>query len=791
MTGLRVLLLSVALGLALGVGSPRSATHASTARALSFATATGVVARSPSKASLLVDTGSGRFLRVKRQGTRVAVADAIGDLNGDGKPDLVTHYNSSEDGEGITVDGVTIYPAYAYVNLSTRKGRFQGPHSVFENDYADVTSAAIGDVTGDGKPDLLLALNDDVYGGSGVAVLHSRGHGKFEHARGRYFLRTGHEPVAVAAVDVNRDGRRDVVTANATGTVSVFLNRGGETFAPRRNYRIGPDASALAVGDLNGDGQPDLAVARSGGGVHAVTVLLHRGRGSFGARHNYETGTRPVSVSIGDLNGDRRPDLVTANSDAATVTVLLGAGGGSFPTRLAYGTGDLPIAAAVGRLDRNASRDLVIPTFNAAPRERVTLLSGTRGLCDVQDVWGLRQAAATRTLALGGCGVGTVSHAASTGFAAGRVISQSPEGGAVQDGGAVDLTVSDGPGPAAIRRAPRYRAAKAYPTPKGGQLVAVADLNGDGSPDVVSGNCGNTVSVLLNRGKGALSARQDYRVHDCPDALSLADLNGDGKPDVVTGSDGGTVSVLLNHGDGTFAARQDYDAGGGPTYGTSYVAVGDLNGDGRPDIATLGSDTGLSVFTNNGDGTFGARHDYGLASQAESVAIADLNGDGKADLVTDDGFQVAVILNRGGGSFEQTQLVRIAATDASEVFVGDLTGDGKPDVVATDGDWNTVDLLLDDGDGRLRPYLDYRAAGDLERAAIGDANGDGTQDIIVAAKSISVLRNRGDGTFTPRSDYATGKRTAHAVAIGDLNGDGKPDLVTANGSTVVVRINTG
>ena len=103
MTGLRVLLLSVALGLALGVGSPRSATHASTARALSFATATGVVARSPSKASVLVDTGSGKFLRVKRQGTRVAVADAIGDLNGDGKPDLVTHYNSSEDGEGITV----------------------------------------------------------------------------------------------------------------------------------------------------------------------------------------------------------------------------------------------------------------------------------------------------------------------------------------------------------------------------------------------------------------------------------------------------------------------------------------------------------------------------------------------------------------------------------------------------------------------------------------------------------------------------------------------------------------
>jgi hypothetical protein len=318
--------------------------------------------------------------------------------------------------------------------------------------------------------------------------------------------------------------------------------------------------------------------------------------------------------------------------------------------------------------------------------------------------------------------------------------------------------------------------------------VAVADLNGDGSPDVVSGNCGNTVSVLLNRGNGALSARHDYRVHDCPDALALADLNGDGKPDVVTGSDGGIVSVLLNHGDGTFAAKQDYEVGDGPIYGTSYVAVGDLNGDGRPDIAAAGSESGLSVFPNNGDGTFGARHDHQLAGDAESVAIADLDGDGKADLMIDDGFNVAVILNRGGGILEQGQLARIPETDASDVFVGDLTGDGKPDVVATDGDYDSLDVLLNDGTGRLRPYVDYAAGTGLERLAIGDVNGDGTQDLATAGKKISILRNRGDGSLLPKRGYAYGKRAPHAVAIGDLKGDGKPDLVTTNGAAVVVRL---
>ena len=780
-------LICVGLALTVGVGSPRSAARRQ--RTLSFASTTGVVT-APGAASVLVDRASGRFFRVKRQSSgkpRIAIADAIGDLNGDGRPDFVTHYNSDEDGEGITIDGVTIYPAYAYVSLSRRKGGFRGTHQVWENDYADVAADAVGDVNGDGRPDLELATVDED-GDSAILVFLNRGRGRLQ--RVKQALRPRGAPVALAAVDANGDGRRDLVSANQNGTVSVLVNLGGGGFAAARSYRVGPDPSALAVADVNGDRRPDLAVSRAGGGVHAVTVLLNRGRGSFGRKRDYATGADPVSVAIGDVNGDGKPDLVTANNVPATASVLLNQGRGSFRAKLDYATGALPIAVAIGKFDANRRRDLVIPTYNGIRREPVTVLVNTPGLCNVQDVWGLRLAAASQTLALGGCGAGIVTHAPSKGFAAGRVIGQSPQVGAVLRSGTVDLTVSDGPGPGRIAAAPSFSAAKSHATPKGGQQVAIADLNGDGAPDVVSGNCGNTVSVLLNGGHGTLTPRQDYRVSDCPDTLTLADLNGDGRPDIVAGTDGGSISVLLNHGDGTFAARHDYDAGDGPTFGTNYVAVGDLSGDGRPDLA-IASDGGFSVYTNNGDGMFGAKRDYSTAG-GESVAIADLNGDGKADLAFDDGYTVTVVLNRGGGDLEPAQQAHISPTDASNLFVGELTGDGRTALVATDDDGSAVDLLLNDA-GTLRPYADYRAAADLGWVAIGDVNGDGTQDIVSVGKTVSIQRNRGDGTFTAGRAYAMGgkKHPPRAVALGDLNGDGKLDLVTANGATVLVRLQTG
>ena len=199
------------------------------------------------------------------------------------------------------------------------------------------------------------------------------------------------------------------------------------------------------------------------------------------------------------------------------------------------------------------------------------------------------------------------------------------------------------------------------------EAIIAGDFNGDGIADLaVAGS--NGVAVLLGTGNANFRPAVVYSAGANPYSVAVGDFNGDGKIDLaVANLDGGNVSVLQGNGDGTFGAPVNYAAG----INSEQVVVGDFNGDGNADlaVANFGPSTGtggnLSVLYGNGNGTFRAAQYYTAGATPFSVAMGNLNGDGRPDLVTVDlnGNSVDVLL----GAFVSPPSVNIDTPVAGAV----------------------------------------------------------------------------------------------------------------------------
>jgi hypothetical protein len=218
----------------------------------------------------------------------------------------------------------------------------------------------------------------------------------------------------------------------------------------------GVGSFSVAIGDLNGDGKPDLASANCGSlspsfnclqNANTVSVLANRGDGSFGAKVDYATGRGPQSVAIGDLNGDGKPELVTANTYGTTVSVLVNRGDGSFLAKDDYEAGDGPTSVAIGDLNGDGKPDLAVAIWGFRPQfnSGVSVLNNATDLCGVPDVRWKALRAAKRAIVRADCRVGKIRRAYSTYIKRRRVISQKPASGRVLPiGGKVNLVVSRG-----------------------------------------------------------------------------------------------------------------------------------------------------------------------------------------------------------------------------------------------------------------------------------------------------------------------------------------------------------
>jgi hypothetical protein len=282
-----------------------------------------------------------------------------------------------------------------------------------------------------------------------------------------------------------------------------------------------------------------------------------------------------------------------------------------------------------------------------------------------------------------------------------------------------------------------------------------------------------------------------------PFRMVAADLNGDGKADVATVDwSSATVSVLLGRGNGEFRKRTAYRSVRHP----AGIAVGDLDGDGDPDLISASVDRAgsIAVFRNRGSGRFRRAGAYASAARAYAVAAADINQDGTIDLVTanDSRHHLTVLEGQGAGRFRLAHRYRGAR--ATDVALGDLNDDGNLDAALAASNAGSVVVRLGQGDGSFGPARAYRSGSYTFGVALFDANRDGTLDLAAAnygGGRVAVFLGTGDGTFSVSSRYPMGAwdsaSNVDAVLVADFDRDANLDIATPGEAAPTVRRGAG
>ena len=619
------------------------------------------------------------------------------------------------------------------VLLGNGNGTFQAPatYATTNGPAANPQAVAVGDVNGDGKPDLVVAATYS----TSLVVLLGNGDGTFQ-APLLYSANNAYSnPNGIALADLNGNKNLDVVLATNQGA-TVLMGNGDGTFQSPVNYPVVPTGDqispeSVAIANLNNSGKLDLIISDGqGSDDSAVWVFPGNGDGTFQYPQGYAVNPGPTSIVLADFNLDQRLDFAVASngySDTGLITVALGNGDGTFQagTRVGY-TSQEAEGFVAADFTNKGNLDIALAEDDGT----IDIFPGN-------------------------------SH------------------GAFATSATVTTIGSSGGNPAIVRA---YYPGWAPFTASG---IQAADMNGDGKLDLVAsisfgrfgggpqGLSGTEIAVMLGNGNGTFAPGVFYDPGDTSGIVApvIADFNNDGKPDVAVVNYDGLVSVLLNQGGGVLGTPTLINATQG--VGATPPIAADFNGDGNMDLAVPAGSSGVWILLGNGNGTFQPPVFYAADGNADVAIAADFNsnnGNQNLDLAvggpSNTSFGAQILLGNGDGTFTQGSVLDVFPNCGGYYYgqglwsmaAADLNMDGNLDLIAAP--WDTsqcganlgVVVYSGNGDGTFSqnvtgaPFL----VGDNQAGVVvGDFNNDGTPDVAVLTTGqgggpsfVTVLLNR-------------------------------------------------
>lgn len=313
----------------------------------------------------------------------------------------------------------------------------------------------------------------------------------------------------------------------------------------------------------------------------------------------------------------------------------------------------------------------------------------------------------------------------------------------------------------------------------------IGDLDGDGRNDIAVVNIQGSLQLFFNNGAGSfarVSLNGLWPSSSNTNDLDIGDLNGDGRNDIAVAfsTQSGAVSVLFNQGNRTFAAPVNYNS----CNASSGVAIGDLDQDGDNDLADISQCSKSGILLNNGQGSFAFKGAYGSGSASKSIALADFNRDGFKDIAyvnqTSNG-TVTVMLNNKNGTFAPPSF-HFAGDLPDALTVGDFDGDGTTDIAIANAYFSQIIVLFNSINGGFPGYSELGAGDTPSTITSADFNGDGRPDLAVTSwgnNNLSIIMNQGAYNFAAPVSFYVGQSPVD-IAAGNLDGDSLPDLVSVN-----------